>query len=447
MKRSFARFLLLFAMAATAIAAESPPARPLVLPFIEDDYARALAQAKTRGRPIFLEAWAPWCHTCRSMRAFVFTDPALAPRADQFVWLSIDTEKKSNAAVLEKYPVEVWPSFFVVDPKTETAAIRWVGAATVPQLFQILDDGSRAVRGRERGVDAILADADRLYGQKRNADAAAAYRQALAKAPKGWKSRPRAVESLLFVVKKQKDWAGCAATARDAFPSLADAPSAANVAGLGLDCAIRMPADDPARAGLAAALAADTRQVLARPRADIAADDISSLYGSLADEREAAGDAAGRRAVLQDWAAFLEAQAARARTPAERTVFDSHRLGVYIELGEPQRAIPMLEASQEDFPDDYNPPSRLALAYEAMKDYEKALHASDDALSKAYGPRLVTLLVVRSRIYAARGDAESARIAMEEAIREAQALPPGQRSQNEIDSLRKKLEQLPPPGP
>ncbi len=441
------RFFLLLAMAGSAGAADNAPSRPAVLPFIEDDYARALTQAKTRSRPIFLEAWAPWCHTCRSMRAFVFTDPALKKRADQFVWLSIDTEKKSNAAVLEKYPVEVWPSFFVVDPTTETAALRWVGAATVPQLFQLFDDGRRAVHGSEKGVDGILAEADRLYGQKRNAEASASYRQALEKAPKGWKSRSRAVESLLFAVKKQKDWVGCAATARDAFPSLADTPSAANVAGLGLECALQMPPEDPARTGLVADLAADTRRVLSRPRPDIAADDVSSLYGTLADEREAAKDAAGRRTVLQDWAAFLEAQAGRARTPGERTVFDSHRLTVYLELNEPQRAIPMLEASEEDFPDDYNPPSRLALAYEAMKDYEKALHASDDALARAYGPRLVTLLVARSRIYAEKGDAASARIAMEEAVREAQALPPGQRSQSQIDSLRAKLGELPLPAP
>jgi len=30
------------------------------LPFIEDDYARAVSEAKTRNVPIFVEAWAPW---------------------------------------------------------------------------------------------------------------------------------------------------------------------------------------------------------------------------------------------------------------------------------------------------------------------------------------------------------------------------------------------------
>jgi hypothetical protein len=32
----------------------------LALPFVEDDYARALAEAKSKAVPLFVEAWAPW---------------------------------------------------------------------------------------------------------------------------------------------------------------------------------------------------------------------------------------------------------------------------------------------------------------------------------------------------------------------------------------------------
>jgi hypothetical protein len=30
------------------------------LPFIHDDYAKALAEAKQRKLPMFVECWAPW---------------------------------------------------------------------------------------------------------------------------------------------------------------------------------------------------------------------------------------------------------------------------------------------------------------------------------------------------------------------------------------------------
>jgi hypothetical protein len=41
---------------AAAAAAETTP----VLPFIEDDYPRALSEARAKRLPIFVDAWAPW---------------------------------------------------------------------------------------------------------------------------------------------------------------------------------------------------------------------------------------------------------------------------------------------------------------------------------------------------------------------------------------------------
>ena len=39
--------------------AAAPSARE-VLPFIADDYPKALALAQARKLPLFIEAWAPW---------------------------------------------------------------------------------------------------------------------------------------------------------------------------------------------------------------------------------------------------------------------------------------------------------------------------------------------------------------------------------------------------
>ena len=377
------------------------------------------------------------------MRAFVFTDRSLGRRAGQFVWLSIDTEKAGGAAFLARFPVEAWPTFFVIDPRTEKVALRWVGGATVAQMAKILDDGRLAVAGRERGVDEILARADRLYGEKKNAEAAGAYREALAKAPSGWKHFARATESLLFALQSTKDAKGCGQTARDAFPRLAKTSSAANVASTGLSCALEVAKDDPARNELVAELTADARAIVSQRRSDIAADDLSSLYDSLAAEREAAKDEEGRRKVLSDWAAFLDGEAARGKTPEARAVFDSHRVSVYLALGQPERAVPLLEASERDLPDDYNPPARLALAYKAMKRWDDALAASDRALAKAYGPRKLSILTTRAEIFAGKGDAAAARQTLEQAVAEAESLPAGQRSEKTIAALKKKLDAMP----
>lgn len=45
--------LLLFATAAPAPTKE-------VLPFIENDYGKAVARAKAKAVPLFVDAWAPW---------------------------------------------------------------------------------------------------------------------------------------------------------------------------------------------------------------------------------------------------------------------------------------------------------------------------------------------------------------------------------------------------
>lgn len=50
--------LVLLAAAAPLFSAQAE-ARPAV-PFIEDDYPKALAEAKAKKMPLFVEAWAPW---------------------------------------------------------------------------------------------------------------------------------------------------------------------------------------------------------------------------------------------------------------------------------------------------------------------------------------------------------------------------------------------------
>ena len=43
-----------------AIVSAAPSASRAVLPWVEDDYSKALAQARAKNVPIFVEAWAPW---------------------------------------------------------------------------------------------------------------------------------------------------------------------------------------------------------------------------------------------------------------------------------------------------------------------------------------------------------------------------------------------------
>src|SRR5205085_9901861 len=131
--------------------------------------------------------------------------------------------------------------------------------------------------------------------------------------------------------------------------------SSANVVSSGLGAALELPESHPHRAEWIAQFEKACREVLADSGIPLAGDDRSAIYIALIDSRDAAKDSAGTRQIAGEWARFLEGEAARAKTPDERAVYDSHRLAAYLQLGEPQRAIPMLEQSERDFPDDYNP--------------------------------------------------------------------------------------------
>jgi tetratricopeptide (TPR) repeat protein len=324
-----------------------------------------------------------------------------------------------------------------------------VDGMTVAEMASFLDEALAAATGAAPSspAEAALLRADRLNGEAKKPESAAAYREALDQAPAGWPPYGRAVVALLFLQQSLGEQAKCLALAREALPRLSGSPASVMVARSGLDCALGIGKEDAGRAAAVAGMEAATRGTLADPGLGAAADDVSSSYLSLTQARKDAGDVAGAKKDAEAWAAFLEAEAAAAQTPEQRAVYDSHRLSAYMELQQPERAIPMLQASENDLPDDYNPPSRLAVAFLAMKKANEALAASNRALPKVTGPRRVRVLQTRSEIFAAKGDAAAAREALEQAVAYAESLPAGQRPEGTIKALRKKLEASLPKAP
>jgi tetratricopeptide (TPR) repeat protein len=406
-----------------AQAVSAAPGRHGALPFIEDDADRALAEARRRNVPVFVDAWAPWCHTCLSFRAFVLEDPAMAPLADRFVWLAIDTEKEKNQAFLRSFPVEFWPTLGVLDPATGKAIVKWPGSLTLAELTELLTDAEQAVKAGDSGGEAIRA---LLRGEQ---EAAAGHQEAsieafqasIKAAPPSWSRRARAVDGLTTQLTKAEKYAECAHVAHEQLPTLGRGTSVANVALAGLECSAKLPAGketEPVKKALFQAvedLARDSSQ-------PILADDRSSLFEALVDARKQSGDKEGARRLAIDWSAFVDARAAAAKSPAERVVFDAHRMLAYLELGEASKALTMIEQSQRDFPGDYNHPARLAKVYSETSRFPEALAAIDRSLSLAYGPRKLKLFSLKARILTKQGDRPAARAVLEEGIREGEAM-------------------------
>ncbi|MGA3123250.1 MAG: thioredoxin family protein [Polyangiaceae bacterium] len=366
--------------------------------FIEDDYARARAEARARGVPLFVDTWAPWCHTCLSMRAFVFTDDRLRSISTRFVWLSIDTEREGNAALVTKLGVKVLPTLFVLDARDERVVLAWPGSLTARELVALLDD-TRTGEGPTGpfAVDALIA---RQSGDGRLSEC-------------------------------------LTAAAREA-PRMPPGTALADVLRSGIDCGRRLPSGAPER-GRLADLAALAERVVSDPSQPILADDRSDLYDYLIGAYRNLGRNDDAKRLAAAWGSFLEQQAAFASSPPARAVFDAHRLMAYVAMGEPQRAIPMLEQSERDFPDDYNPPARLASAYFAMKNYDEALAAAKRALDRAYGPRKLRLWSLQADVLVAKGDTAGARASLRAAIDFARSVPLPEGYPKQLEAIEKRL--------
>lgn len=376
------------------------------------------------------------------MRAYVFTDKALARHAGRFVWLEINTDLPQNAVFQEKYPVENWPTFFIIDPREEKPLVRFAGSATVAQLEKIFEDGERAYRGDARGAEGALARGDALYGANKPAEAAEAFAQALAEAPPDWSRRGRTLESLLVALWGAKQYEPCARKALEELPRVPRSPSLANAVTVAIGCAASMPEDNPQRKELLSALDAKGREALAPPTIDMPADDRSGLYEAMVEGRAEMGDEAGSKALAGEWLTFLEGEAAKAPNPEARSVFDSHRMSAAMVLGDPMRVVPAIEQSEKDLPNDYNPPARLANLYRMLGRLDDALAANDRALTKVQGSRRLRVLSDRSAIQVARGEKDAAVKTLEEAIAYAKTLSEAQVSKRQLESLEKKLAEV-----
>lgn len=439
-------FVVALALSAAGCATSAPPRAPVVasarpVTFVEDDAPRAMAEAKRAGKLVFVDAWAPWCHSCLSLRAFVLGDPRLAALDDRFVWLAVDTEKDQNAAFVAKYPNQVYPTLWVVDPLREEVVLQWPGNATVDELVALLDTASRAPAARSAEtakLEAAFLLANRALASGDDQAAAAAYVELVIDTPAGSPLLARHVEAAVTTLSSVEDHVRCAAVAATRGLGLPAGTSRATVLATGLACAREAKREtDAARLAEAVLSAAED------PDARVLADDRSALYEELVEHRKASGDTEGAKRAATAWAAFLEGAASKAGSSRARAVFDAHRLSAYLALGQAERALPMLAESERDFPDDYNPPARLARALLELGRLEEARAACTRAASRVYGPRALRVLALAADVAKARKDVAGERAALEDALARTRAARLTRGQQKLRASLETRLRALP----
>lgn len=444
-------------------AAPTPPTAPPVvdacaaaqreggpLRWFHDDYAGALACARSKSLPLVIDMWAPWCHTCLSMQAYVLTDERLADYDRRYVFLALDTDREANAAIVAKFPPAAWPTFFAISSHDESIQSRFVGAATVDQFASFLDDGERghqATGGAALAAhEAAAREGDRASAAKQWGAAIDAYTKALAAAPTPWPRAPDVMVSLLSAHNRDKRWAACPQVVRDHLPDVGNAASASDFSATALACADAQT-DAKVAGELREAVVARLRALVDDRTAPLSVDDRSDALMYLRQALDALGRSDEAREAAMRQRVLLDEAAGDAKDPRVAMTYNWPRAEVYAYLGVPLELVAALEQSVAALPDEYDPPYRLAWIHlQASKQPANVAKADDArtwaerAIARAYGPRKAKAQGLLAEIHRARGDVEAERAARADALATLKSLPAAAQSPDAIAKAQADLD-------
>jgi len=411
------------------------------LEFVEDDYPKALAQARSERKPLFLEFWATWCHSCLSMQRFVISDPGMAPVKDAAVFSSVETEREVNKPAVEKHPVDAWPTFLIVDPDTEAVLGRFLGSGTVQDLRAFVQDGVRAFREKGKPADPAWAaqregDAARARGDLKAT--AAAYGMAVRLSKADDAQRPERLNLYLSALSREKDYRTCVRAGLKEAPHTPASALGVDFQAFAFACAESLPEGDAEAVRMHELAIARVREILGTPGAPLSVDDRSDALANLSEMLDAKGDHPGALRAMKERAALLEKAAAAAPDATLASTFDAHRTDTYLYLQEPQKAERLLEQREKEMPEDYNPPARLARVLYEQKKLPEAEAAVDRALAKMdRGQRRVGILKLKEKILQARGKSTTA--VLTEELEVLRSLPSTQRRPEQEAALERTL--------
>lgn len=392
--------------------APAEPAKAAKLEFIQDDFPRALELARREGRALVVDAWAPWCHTCLSMKHFVFTDSSLTPLTKRAVFVALDTDRPENGRFVEQFPIEVWPTFFVIDGRSERVVGLWPGAASAAEFRNFVEHSVRAIEALHRDeinensplgklLDANVAELARDY-----AHAAELYGEAVRLAPNDWERRSEALLGWISALREARRVNECVKVGGTYADQVHGAARPIDFVRNYHSCAKQLK-NAAERRKIEQAALARVSALCDAPAPDTSVDDRADALDLLAELLANTGNTEGERRARVRRLTLLEEAAARAPSPAAASTFDYARAETYLALGQTDDALRMLAEREKQLPDSYEPPARMASLLHRLGRDNEAKVAIERALARAYGPRKLRYLSLKAAIVGALGDTDA----------------------------------------
>jgi thiol-disulfide isomerase/thioredoxin len=386
------------------------------LPFRTGDYDGAVLAARAERKLLFVDAWAPWCHTCLSMRATVLHEPALGRHARSYVAVEIDTDRPESYGFVARHPMRVWPTFFIVDPETSVVLASYGGSMSLPEVDAFLERGVTLRDADDPGHRAIVA----AHEAERSGDlvaAAAHFAEATRTLPAA--RRSEAALSLSATLYALGRFDECVSKGASLLPDAATTVDALLALGR---CGEK--AGEQAR-GLAESLV-DARLPawLAAPPEGASVDDRSDAMGAWAARLEKLDRRDDARRVQLDRIALLERAAVEVESPEGQQVFDYERMLAYLAVGRGEDAVGLFRDRTRQLPTSYEAHARLASTLMRLDRPAEALPAIERAIELAYGPRRLRYLALRTDALERLGRKDEALRSAQEELEAEDALPP-----------------------
>ncbi len=422
------------------VSVDTPPGDDFVAPgpvhFIEDDLDFALATARRDNKLLFVDAWAPWCHTCLSMRDEVLGRPELSGFARDYVFLAIDTDRPTAASFLERYRLRAWPTFFVIEPSSRAVLAMHGGALSLEELSRMLKRARLSDAADVEPGQAELLQAHDAFGERRTLDAARLYEDAATKLPDD-----RRTEALLGAIRslyEAKDHARCVEVGGAHLRAIKGAAAPSDFVFYLKECATAL-AEGPERDAALVLVKRRLEELVDAPPAGATVDDRADTIGLYAEVLKGEGNAPGARAMEEKRLALLVAAASAASTPEEAQTYDYARMNALLALGRGEEALAMFEERTKQLPKSYEAQARKGSTLVALGRHKEALEPLSKAIELSYGPRRLRYLAQKAKAQQAILDRAGALATLEEEVLGWRGLPASQRDEARLADAEKRL--------